>query len=81
MGVGKYVYYLFISKQPLIMNLSTLTTCTDRIFSNLGSSGTATEKGVGSFFYNQPHQNYSKGVFLFEAGDLVKRLRPLRGHD
>lgn len=79
MRVGKYVYYLFISKQPLIMNLSTLTTCTDRIFSNLGSSGTAIEKGVGSF--SQPHQNYSKGVFLFEAGDLVKRLRPLRGHD
>lgn len=79
MGVGKYVYYLFISKQPLIMNLSTLTTCTDRIFSNLGSSGTAIEKGVGSFL--QPDQNYSKGVFLFEAGDLVKRLRPLRGHD
>lgn len=60
------------------MKLGILMTCTDMIFSNLGSPGMALkEMGSGSTaFTNTSEITYSKGVFLFKAGDFSQVITP-----
>lgn len=83
MGMRKYIYYLFISKQPLIMKLGILMTCTDMIFSNLGSPGMAIKKWDRDRLLLQTHQKlHIQKVFSSSKQEiLVEWLHPLKGHD